>query len=325
MGHKQRVVIIGPGIMPIPPPNGWGAVESLVWDYKLFMDKYHGDKFETHVVNLPHTDQIIEATNALTPDIVHIQYDNHANVAFKLKCKRIFLTSHYAYIDSMRYRPNDGYVWHINQFVAAAQAGHIIMALSPSIAQVYVSSGAPEENVWIQHNGANDEVFRYTPTPTLPHKSVYLAKIDDRKRQHMYQTLSNLDFVGNIADWRFVPNSNYLGEWPKYILYENLTNYANLILLSDGEAHPLVCCEALVCGLGLVISEFATANLDTTLPFIDVIPNSRLNDLAYIEEVIKKNRETCLSMRQEIRDYGIRTFSWRNVVNHYVRLLEKGR
>ena len=30
----MKIVLIGPGIMPIPP-TGWGAVEILVWDTKL--------------------------------------------------------------------------------------------------------------------------------------------------------------------------------------------------------------------------------------------------------------------------------------------------
>ena len=28
----MKIGLIGPGIMPIPPP-GWGAVEVLIWDY----------------------------------------------------------------------------------------------------------------------------------------------------------------------------------------------------------------------------------------------------------------------------------------------------
>ena len=28
----MKIALIGPGIMPIPPP-GWGAVEILIWDY----------------------------------------------------------------------------------------------------------------------------------------------------------------------------------------------------------------------------------------------------------------------------------------------------
>ena len=38
---------------------------------------------------------------------------------------------------------------------------------------------------------------------------------------------------------RFDVNIRYLGEWSKDHLYNNLTEFGNLILLSDGEAHPL--------------------------------------------------------------------------------------
>ena len=34
----MKISIIGPGIMPIPP-TGWGAVEILIWDQKLALEK----------------------------------------------------------------------------------------------------------------------------------------------------------------------------------------------------------------------------------------------------------------------------------------------
>ena len=46
----MRLALIGPGIMPIPP-TGWGAVESLIWDYKVTLEK------------LGHTVQIINIKN----------------------------------------------------------------------------------------------------------------------------------------------------------------------------------------------------------------------------------------------------------------------
>ena len=58
-------------------------------------------------------------------------------------------------------------------------------------------------------------------------------------------------------------------------------------------------------GLGLVISEEATANLDVTKPFIDVIPRNEINNKQYVKEVIEKNRKTSLSMRRDIRNYCI--------------------
>ena len=130
--------------------------------------------------------------------------------------------------------------------------------------------------------------------------------------------ITSLHFAGNIADGRYNKN-NYLGEWSKEHLYENLTDYANLVLLSDGEAHPLVCLEAMSAGLGLVLSEWATANLDLSLPFIDVIPEDKISDKDYVESIIKSNREKSITMRNGIRQYVIDNFSWENIVkNHYL-------
>ena len=35
----MKFSLVGPGIMPIPP-NGWGAVEIIIWDYKINLEKY---------------------------------------------------------------------------------------------------------------------------------------------------------------------------------------------------------------------------------------------------------------------------------------------
>ena len=35
----MKVTIIGPGFGNIPP-NGWGAVEIIIWNLKLYLEKY---------------------------------------------------------------------------------------------------------------------------------------------------------------------------------------------------------------------------------------------------------------------------------------------
>ena len=44
-----------------------------------------------------------------------------------------------------------------------------------------------------------------------------------------------------------IQKTNYLGEWTKDQLYKELTDYGNLVLLSDGEAHSLVIMEGICC------------------------------------------------------------------------------
>ena len=72
---------------------------------------------------------------------------------------------------------------------------------------------------------------------------------------------------------------------------------------------------------GLVLSEWSTANLDLDLPFIDVIPEYRINDITYIEDVIRSNREKSITMREEIRNYVTENFSWEKIIkNNYLPL-----
>lgn len=216
------------------------------------------------------------------------------------------------------------YWWKTWPVLARIRNRAIFAALSPEIAENYRRFGVPDSRLVVMHNGANDEIFRYTESPAFPERTIYLGKIDARKRQSIYQGIQNIWFAGQCHDRRFNTKSDrYLGEWEKDRLYAQLTDYANLALISDGEAHALVCCEALVCGLGLVVSEHATANLDLNLPFITVIPRNKMRDLTYVAEAVAKNREISVRMRPTIRAYGLATFSWRIIVDRYARFLRK--
>ena len=66
--------------------------------------------------------------------------------------------------------------------------------------------------------------------------------------------------------------------------------------------------EALAAGLGLVISEKASANLDISKKFINVIPEKKINDKEYIKKIILLNREYSCKNRKEIFDYLLSIF-----------------
>ena len=88
------------------------------------------------------------------------------------------------------------------------------------------------------------------------------------------------------------------------------------MLLSDGEAHPLVCLEAFAAGLGVVISQWAAANLDVSKDFITVIPEDKITDLEFVDTEIVKNRYYSVNNRPEIREYA-ESFAWKKVVEEY--------
>ena len=185
--------------------------------------------------------------------------------------------------------------------------------------------GIPSDQLFVTPNGVNVDKFKFDKLPLtedMP-KSIYLAKIDYRKRQHMFQSIQSLYYAGNNADPRFDVGINYLGEWSKETLYNDLTKYGNLVLLSDGEAHPLVCLEAFAAGLGVVISQWAAANLDLDKDFITVIPEDKINDMEFVDTELLRNRYYSVNHRPEIREYA-ESFSWTKVVEkYYVPAMEK--
>lgn len=311
----MKISIIGPGIMPIPP-TGWGAVEILVWDYYQELTKLG---HEVQIVNTPNMNEIVNQVNSFKPDFVHLQYDNFFDVLNYVDCKYKAVTSHYGYLDA--HFPNyGGYQYIMDGFI---RNDFNIFCLSESIKEIYKKLGVNENRLYVTPNGARSDLFSFKENPEYPDRSIYLAKVTYRKRQSWFQNIKSLYFAGNKEDYSFNYNSpNYLGEWSKEVLYNNLTNYSNLVLLSDGEADPLVTKEALMCGLGLVISEVSKAGLDTTKPFIDVIPENKMNDISYVESVIEKNRIVSNSMRNEIREYGLQEFDWSNIVEKYTNLIQ---
>lgn len=309
----MKICIIGPGTMPIPP-SGWGAIESLIWDYNIILLKNNHD---VKIVNTPNPKDIVEETNKFKPDFVHVQYDDHAWLLQYIECAHKAATNHYGYLNQFENHPE--YYHILNHFI---NGNFNIFCLSKHIYNTYLKLGIDKKRLFITPNGARNDLFNFNKEIAEKDKSIYLAKIDHRKRQYLFQNIKHLYFAGNCIDSRFDTSiENYLGEWPKEFLYKNLTNYSNLVLLSDGEADPLVTKEALTAGLGLVVSEYASANLDLSLPFITVIPNDKINDLTYIEKAIIENRLISNNNREKIRSYALQNHTWDIIIDKYINII----
>jgi len=310
----MKISIIGPGLMPIPP-KGWGAVESLIWDMANAL-KDLGQ--EVQIINTTDPNKVLAAIKEFDPDFVHINYDDFI-VLYPHITQPKAMTSHFGYLE----RPDmmNGYVNIFNKFQDMKPN---VFCLSEGIKNIYrIFSNFPEEQLFVTPNGVNIDAFDFKEEPAHPHRSMYLAKVDYRKRQHLFQNIDSLWFAGNIVDERYDTKNNYLGEWSKEQLYKELTDYGNLVLLSDGEAHSLVIMEAFAAGLGVVISEYAKANLDLDKKFITVIPEKKIKDIDYVEGQIIRNREYSIKHRDEIREYA-KQFEWKSVLQkHYLPSIEK--
>ena len=171
-------------------------------------------------------------------------------------------------------------------------------------------------------NGINSSLFQFTETE-YNNRTIYLGKITARKNQYIFQNMENLDFIGNCDDGQFDTNRvNYLGEWKREQIYNDLTKYSNLLLLSKGEADPLVVKEALICGLGVVINKSSAENLDVSKEFITLIDDDKIYDLAYVSNKIEENKKIANKMRKEIREYGISMFDISIEVAKYVETIK---
>lgn len=318
-----RVAIVGPGIMPIPP-CGWGACEILIWNYACAL-RAAGHTVE--IINTPDMTDVVDKVVSIKPDFVHIHYDDHAWLAPLLAphTRAVGITSHYGYLE----QPSRWGAWAatFQQILEAGAAAPNIyhLVLSQGIRDLYVrGASVPPSKVFVIPNGADATQFRYKGSPLYKDRSICVGKLEVRKGQHLLLDNTNVWFAGNHGcDGSFPPSHpRWLGEWDKPTLYRDLTDYANLVLLSDGEADPLVVKEALIAGLGVVVTPVAAANLDLSQPFIHVIPFEKLNDPVFVVQVIKKNQTVSLENREIIRDYGIRNFHWSHLVSIYVCLLK---
>ena len=307
----MKIALIGPGIMPIPP-EGWGGVEHLIWNFHNQLKK---DGDEVTIINTKDLHKIVNTINNGKFDAVHLHYDQYANIMPYIECDRKMITSHYPYLEN----PEPQYEFLYD--LLKDSKSHIV-SLSDRIKDEFVRRGI--DDVSVLPCGIETDLYSLDDV-VHSDRSIVVGKLEPRKRQAFLQKKGlNIDFIGNNADPSFdIDDPCYFGEQSKQDIMDNLTSYANMVLLSSGEAHPFVCLEGMAAGLGLVLSEQSTANLDLSQPFITVIPDDKLEDISYLKDKIQENRIISISMRNEIREYCRTNFDWSSIIKQYKEIINK--
>jgi|TARA_X000000368_G_scaffold160302_1_gene126345 glycosyltransferase involved in cell wall biosynthesis len=307
----MKIALIGPGIMPIPP-EGWGGVEHLIWNFHNQLKK---DGDEVTIINTKDLHKIVNTINAGKFDAVHLHYDQYANIMPYIECDKKMITSHYPYLEN----PEPQYEFLYD--LLKDSKSHIV-SLSDRIKDEFVRRGI--DDVSVLPCGIETDLYSLDDV-VHSDRSIVVGKLEPRKRQAFLQKKGlNIDFIGNNADPSFdIDDPCYFGEQSKQDIMDNLTSYANMVLLSSGEAHPFVCLEGMASGLGLVLSEQSTANLDLSQPFITVIPDDKLEDISYLKDKIQENRTISISMRNEIREYCRINFDWSSIIKQYKEIINK--
>lgn len=325
----MKIALIGPGIMSIPP-QGWGAVETVIFDlYNQLKIIGH----EVYIINKmrhtpndqsnPTTNYCIELITEINDgnyDFVHLHYDCLYHILPYLKAKKIGFTSQYPYIDNEEKHNNDSFKPILDFMIH--NNNYLNFMVSIKDIHFLIEKGANPKFLFLLENGIDSDSFIFKENGNLMNKTIYLGQINERKGQHKYCHLKNIDIIGpylnntlqNISQNTLI---NYKGSWTRNDVFNKLTDYGNLLLLSSGEADPLVVKEALMCGIGVVINATSSKNLASS-NFITIIEDEKMNDLIYIQTKIDENRNKSSLMRPEIRMYAENTFSWKHFIHKYI-------
>ena len=306
----MKFTLVGPGDCTIPP-EGYGPVQVIIWDMKQTLEKFG---HSVQIINTKDDIQIMQQIESFQPDFIH--FHDHINFValypyIQYPCA---ITSHNGYLPRLELHKQHGYS---EMFNLIGKIQPTLFCLAQTSIDLFKNKfNFPEEKLFLTPNGVNTSIFNHTKTPAHPNKSLYIGVICPRKRQHLFQDIDSLWFV---APPPLPPNppKNYIGYWKRETIHKEITNYGNLVILSETEAQvPLVAMEALAAGLGIVICEWATPNVDTTKEFVTVIPEKRITDLSYIEKKIIENRKYSLQHRKDILEYS-KIFDWENRLQEY--------
>lgn len=302
----MKICFIAPGEMSIPP-SGWGALETVVWNQNVHLKNLG---VETCIINESCPQLTLNKIRSFNPDIVHLHYGKHWEIMPLLSCRKI-VTNHDGSFKSSG-------IFHDN-VVRKSLYDCEFFCLSEYEKKFFINIGISPKKVKIMRNGVEFDKFRQTTAP-ISNETICVGKIDARKQQSFLQKSGlKINFVGSVNCSIFdKSSSNYLGEWNRQQIFNQLTDYSNFILLSSSEnCCPLVCLEAMSAGLGIVISEACAEGVDTSLPFISLIPNDKLSDIEYISKIIETNKQYSIIHRDRIIAYA-KERSWSNIAKEYL-------
>jgi hypothetical protein len=311
----MKIALIGPGMMEIPP-QGWGAIEIIIWELSVRLKNLG---HEVVIYNSRNLHEVSSSINMGNFDFVYLEYDEYIDHFIKHLENPFCVTSHYGYILQRR-KWSRGYTSIFFGFLRAPA----IIALSKEIKDLYINNKY-KGPIYILRNGASISNFSFQEKGNG--RALVLGKIEQRKLQaYLAKVLDgkvDIDFIGPIADKNFQEGrtTNYCGSWTKDEVYKKLTEYSTLVLLSEGEAAPMVVPEALAAGLSVVVSVEASANLDKTLPFVKIVGVNEAPEM--LSNVINKSIKTNNYYRKQIREYAEKYFDYDSITQDLQVIIQK--
>lgn len=313
----MKIVQVHPGILPIPP-NGWGAVEKIIWEYKLSLEK------QGHTCDILYLNDI----DPKKYDVIHVHMANLALEAYQRGMQYYFTChDHHTYVygkDSRIYKQNrEAMKYSIKSFVPAK----------------YLVEYFDLPNVFYQSHGVNNDYFNHVEKPFTGHRLLCVANngighdnTHDRKGfGFAIKAAMELDLPITVAG----PSNNKNVLNNLNIKYDKLTclfdlkekellnlyqSHTIFLHLSDLEAgHPnLTLLEAMSCGLP-VIATLENNNELKGLKKSSRDVNTVVNDLKEVISNYKIYKNEALQTSKEK--------TWDNIikdiVKHYVLTMDE--
>jgi hypothetical protein len=299
LSRESRILIIGPGILPIPPAN-WGGVEQVIFRQ---VDNFR--KIGEANIDLLNSAKHVDWLRAWLrkPNVVYCHYDVFAprlriyKFLFRIKVVGI---SHFGFTDQLEKwdRANSFFFKNLVKL-------DLVICLSSSIQKVF-SNIDPNAQLKIIPNSVSVSKYHVQePKNDL----IYLGKVEPRKRQfELAQKLdvkTDITFIGPIEDSRIfnLPKEKqnwFVGALPQIELDKTLPKFKCLLLTSTGEGDAAVLYEAQACGLSIGISNQAKGAQNIMLPWIKILELESDKLISDIEDLILNNAK----FRQEIRIYA---------------------
>ncbi len=318
----MRIAQIAPGLRRIPP-RVCGPVENIIWHYQTYLSSI-GHQID--VYNTPMIHEVLLAVSLRAYDFVHCHCES-----FVLHCcthlqTPFALTSHDSNL--ARYHPGVSATQAYDYLFADCLKAPAILAPSRRSAETYAAAGYRGFLRVLRHGV---ECSRFRPRTAGNGRSICLGRICARKRQawvaEAARGRAEIDFVGpwnrsDASNFKVNETASYLGEWDRETVYERLSEYSCLVLLSESEVAPLAVLEALAAGLSVVISKSCTANLQFPKDFIHVVPDGEMRP-GYVAAVISACATTNGQLRPEIVAHARERFDYPVVMNEYLEIIRE--
>lgn len=312
----MRICQINPGILPIPP-NGWGAVEKIIWEYKQEIEK------QGHVCDIKYLNEVQKGDY----DIVHVHM---GNLALELANRGI------PYIFSL----HDHHVVHFGKDSNVFK--HNLEAIKKSVisfthAEYLVDYFDDTDKLFYLSHGVNNQYFQPSEKYRKEIKLLCLANngiggnsthdrkgfrfaIEAAQKLNLPITVAgpdnNMNFFNANPDLMEYSKLTILNDNPNEESVRNLYQTHTIFLHpSNLEAgHPnLTLLESMACGLPVVGTYSGSLELD------GMFVTQRDSNL------IAKGIQTIILDYRNFVDKSLKTaekFSWGNIVNKMLQIYD---